>query len=385
MKKALAFFLVTIIIVSLMPSTIANTADYSMVGVILSQNADTFSIKADGTYFLKENSSSFTDGTLTVTRSSSSLLTVTHSEKGILYTGKSVSIMRENIDTDAGSLALGNFKYLGHFLISIVDGSVQIINHVPLSHYLYGVVKSAMSNSFPTEALKAQAIACKCLAINNFTLSNGIYTISDRASDLIYNGFDKNAKNIIKAVDATMNKALFANSAILDTRFCTSNGGETSLPSAQSEYYAIATDKYDFANPNSRIEKVSFSLGKSIDLPSSLHDTLIERVCAQLGEKADKIEEIYSVTPHSPSVKGASIGMTRCRFLLCVKNSENGTLYDNVACDIAFSALGCFRSPYLEAYWGEISQDSCTLFLARQGGGVGLSMRYLSNIVGIQR
>ena len=37
----------------------------------------------------------------------------------------------------------------------------KVVNRVPLSHYLYGVVAYEMSNSFPLEALKAQAVAAK--------------------------------------------------------------------------------------------------------------------------------------------------------------------------------------------------------------------------------
>lgn len=71
-----------------------------------------------------------------------------------------------NMDRSAGyaQLSTNSRKYLGHFYIKLAsNGYIQVVNKVPLAHYLYGVVGYEMNNSYPIEALKAQAVAANVM------------------------------------------------------------------------------------------------------------------------------------------------------------------------------------------------------------------------------
>ena len=59
----------------------------------------------------------------------------------------------------------GYCTYLGNMQFSIVEGHIRAINTLPIEHYLYGVVPFEMSNRFPVESLKAQAVLCPQLCI----------------------------------------------------------------------------------------------------------------------------------------------------------------------------------------------------------------------------
>ena len=55
----------------------------------------------------------------------------------------------------------GARRYLGDMKFVINGTSIDVINYIYLEEYLWGVVPHEMSNSFPAEALKAQAVAAR--------------------------------------------------------------------------------------------------------------------------------------------------------------------------------------------------------------------------------
>ena len=108
--------------------------------------------------------------------------------------------------------ASGTRLFLGHFSFTAANGVLQVVNRVPLSHYLYGVVGYEMSNTFPIEALKAQALAAKGYALLRIS-NSGSYDIGDTASDQVYKGYVSTNTNVIHAVDSTINEVLTYNGA----------------------------------------------------------------------------------------------------------------------------------------------------------------------------
>lgn len=51
--------------------------------------------------------------------------------------------------------------YRGEFIIENRDGSLVVVNNLPLEDYMLGVVPSEMPSKWNYEALKAQAIAAR--------------------------------------------------------------------------------------------------------------------------------------------------------------------------------------------------------------------------------
>ena len=170
MKRFTAVFLTLAFFVALaaFPAPQASAAaDYSTIKVKLTtNNATVLSMSVKGEYFINENGASFQGGTLTLRTNLDGTLSVSHSGEGELYTGASVSIMRAQMKPSAGYMYFNSRSYLGHFNVRVLSsGFLQVFNVVPLAHYLYGVVGHEMSNTFPIEALKAQAIAAKCYVL----------------------------------------------------------------------------------------------------------------------------------------------------------------------------------------------------------------------------
>lgn len=376
MRKTYVFFLIfTMIFCSFASVSLGETAEFDTVDVNISLDSDAFLLTLDvnGIYFIEENSVFLSGGTLKVTRNSDIELTVTHSKDGFLYKGKTISLIPKDTDIYSCGITLNGKLYPGSLILSADTSSFNIVNRVHISQYLYCVLPSSMPDSFPTEALKAQAVAAKSHALSVFKKEGSRYTVSDRESGLLYNGFNQNSKNVIYAVDATLGEALFFNSSILDSEYCISNGGETTLPENESRAYSVLVDDYDFVNPNSRIEKISFELGENKPIPKALSDMLMKKASSQLDSAISRIVAIYSVTPHSPNTSNAKRDYNLCRFNLRVESDEGK--FFNIHLDVAFSYAFGFLNRYLTSYWGEVRDNTCTLYHTRQGSGVGLSMR----------
>lgn len=158
----------------------------------------------------------------------------------------------------------GYRSYIGDMCFSISGSSLTLVNYIDIEHYLYGVVPYEMSDGWPIEALKAQAIAARNYAAKRLG-GGGSYDITDTSSDdQVYKGFDASASNAIAAVDATAGKVLLSGSTVIDTYYSASNGGWTELPyhrwggGATWPYYQITYDPFDLANPSSRYETITF-------------------------------------------------------------------------------------------------------------------------------
>ncbi|NLC44083.1 MAG: SpoIID/LytB domain-containing protein, partial [Clostridiales bacterium] len=150
------------------------------------------------------------------------------------------------------------------------------VNYISLEEYLYGVVAYEMSNSYPLEALKAQAVTARGYAVRAKT-SSGEYDIGDTASDQVYKGYSpSNTARVIEAVNSTVGEVLSHKGKIVESYYAASNGGQTDVPGNiwgfgknESEwkddynykagvypYYKIKDDPYDVENPGSKHQEI---------------------------------------------------------------------------------------------------------------------------------
>ncbi|MFD2670460.1 SpoIID/LytB domain-containing protein [Marinicrinis sediminis] len=123
-----------------------------------------------------------------------------------------------------------NRTYRGNMEVSMYEGQLAVINQLPFEKYLYSVVGTEMSGSWPIEALKAQAVAARTYALGQ-GMKYQIAHISDTTYDQAYYGLTRETSQTIKAVDATRGEVLTDKSGKLITPFYSSNaGGMTADP-----------------------------------------------------------------------------------------------------------------------------------------------------------
>lgn len=198
-------------------------------------------------------------------------LTVAAGEKGITVNGKAVSSQSIYIQLDAkakkGYLDLNGNSYRGNLCVSYRKDKARLIamNEVTLEEYLYGVVPNEMSPSWPTEALKAQAVAARTFVLHDLKkhASEG-YDVCATTHCQVYRGQKSEDARTNGAVTATAGEYLTHNGKAIVSLFHASGGGHTENSEnvwGQKEPYLRGVPDYDHHSPSHKWE-VKMTLGK---------------------------------------------------------------------------------------------------------------------------
>jgi SpoIID/LytB domain protein len=270
MHKKIALLLCVIMVLSavfgIFSIASANT-DYTYVRVKLSIGTPTsFSFLVDGNYSV---SGTALERQLYTVRIDGSQLRL-YRGSTLVASGSTIYLTRhqgtagQNNSIWLNNTAQGYRSYIGDMSFSIQSGAIQMVNRIYIEEYLYGVVPYEMSNSFPMEALKSQAVAARNYTVSKISAS-GTYDLTDLSSiDQVYKGYDPSLTNAIAAVNATAGKVIKQGSTIIAAYYSASNGGATDVPvhrwggGASWTYYDIQPDPYDLANPSSLYETIYF-------------------------------------------------------------------------------------------------------------------------------
>ena len=164
MKKSFRWLALALVL-SLLPLSFAARAEKTegIVRVLLTRLklTDQLSLSLDGSYTL--NGISFQRGSdLTVSCKTGTLMV--YYEGMALDAGKSLVFLRHAVKggEENGVRFAGAYElHPGDLHLSVRSGQLQAVLHAPVEEYLLGVVPYEMSDSFPLEALKAQAITAR--------------------------------------------------------------------------------------------------------------------------------------------------------------------------------------------------------------------------------
>jgi len=130
---------------------------------------------------------------------------------------------------NGGILALDGMRYRGSFRVSVDDaGKVQMINHVDLEAYLYGVVPQEMSPKWAEDAIKAQAVAARSYALYIKQKSaDRPYDLVATIASQVYGGYDAENPASTLAVDATRGEVMTYDGRLTIAYFHANSGGFT--------------------------------------------------------------------------------------------------------------------------------------------------------------
>lgn len=337
-----AIFLITSLFVALTstfvfaPSAKA-AAFYTDIRVLISTGTvKSIDITAVGDYYLKENDS-FKIGTDKMTVSmTGNRPTIT--SKGKTFTASSITLVSRDYKGTSSYIKFKNSKYgvctyLGNMAFDVSKGSLRVINTLPIEHYLYGVVPYEMSNTFPTEALKSQAICARGYATANCSANRSrVYDILDTSADQVYHGYASKYTRAISAVDDTAGKVLIYDGDIIQTYYSASNGGQTELTgnvwNSNLPYYVQRDDIYDVENP--------YSIGEESFIPSEFNSEtlpLMDKTVLNMiqsgaenaaGGKVTLISTLC-ITAYAPKFAPPSRCFTMADVVLMVKTADGKT------------------------------------------------------------
>ena len=159
-------------------------------------------------------------------------LTIRRSGKSFLLDKKGISaselrVLIPNAKQEA-ALQLAGKSYRGELLLRIEAAGIQVINKLPLDAYLYGVVGGEMSEAWPAEALKAQAVAARTFALYSRDKHKGAgFDVCATTHCQVYGGIAAEGSSVRAAVDATRGEVLCYQGKPIYAAFHTSSGGMT--------------------------------------------------------------------------------------------------------------------------------------------------------------
>ena len=148
--------------------------------------------------------------------------------------------------------------YPGDLTLTVKDGAIRPVMTLPLESYLLGVVPYEMSDSFPLEALKVQAVCARTYALSKMN-GSGEYDVVDNTNDQVFRGTPDKCENTARAVEETAGLVLTFNNNLITAWYSASNGGQTELPGNVWKgdnipgCFAMVDDPWDAQNPDSTV------------------------------------------------------------------------------------------------------------------------------------
>lgn len=187
---------------------------------------------------------------------------------------------------DGGVISVNNNPYRGEIEVFLRNGYLTVVNILSVEEYLCGVVSREMPDSFPLEALKAQAVAARTYTYANWNkhLAEG-FNLCATVDCQVYGGAAAATPKAIHAVTSTGNEVLRYNGSLINAYYHASSGGYTENSEnvwSESVPYLRGVPDYDFDSPYADWS-VSYS-------PAEL-DSILQQGGLTVG-KLEKIEPL---------------------------------------------------------------------------------------------
>ena len=254
-----------------------------------------------------------------------------------LDAGERITFSRHATDTnEENGVRVGNELYLhpGDLVLTIRDGQLRCVLYAPLEEYLLGVVPYEMSDSFPLEALKAQAVAARTYALKKMG-STQDYDVVDNTNDQAYYGVLASNQNAARAVKETKGIAGYYKGQLAMCYYTASNGGQVELvenawSAGDYGYITQHDDPYDVENAESVVKSASIKkiVRQETDL-KGLAPLLKAGIAEQLealgydgDEKNIRIDQVTGISLLDPKYGIKSKVMTKVRFALSVSGRK---------------------------------------------------------------
>ena len=131
-------------------------------------------------------------------------------------------------------------------------GSLNVVNALALEQYVKGVMPNEVPPSWPTEELKAQAVAVRSIAITGDVGGNGFDLYSDTRSQ-VYKGLESEYARTNDAVAATRGQVVTYGGEVAQTLYSACSGGHTesavNVFGSPVPYLVGVPDPYDYYCP----------------------------------------------------------------------------------------------------------------------------------------
>ena len=316
-------------------------AEKNTVRVLLTRLnlTDRLEIALDGSYTL--DGMSFQRGSRLVLSCATGRIMVYY-EGMALDSGKELVLTRHQAaeGLENGLRLNGDYAlYRGDLHVKTDGKMLTAVLHIPIEEYLLGVVPYEMSDIFPLEALKAQAVAARTYALYKMRGASGAYDLVDNTNDQVFRGYNASNERAIRAVQETAGVACYNNGALAICYYTASNGGQVELVrnvwgKGEGDYITMHDDPYDVENPESVVKSAAIAktAKDGIVYNQQLTDYLLDGVSEAVtalgysGDAADtRIAGVAGISLHTPQGGTSAKVMTQMRFDLTVQCRQKPT------------------------------------------------------------
>ncbi len=190
---------------------------------------------------------------------------------------KGDGIMAAGASLDEMIITVNGVSYRDGVCFSLNDDNkICVNNYVSVEHYLWGVISSEMSSSYPIEALKAQAVSARSYTYANIGKHNALGFDLCRSSDCqVYGGVSAETDSCTAACKATEGFVMKYNGTLATGYYYANSGGYTMnsedvwvaaipyLRSIKDEYSPELkwTLNYTFEEVRTAMENAGYALG----------------------------------------------------------------------------------------------------------------------------
>ncbi|MFO7558340.1 MAG: SpoIID/LytB domain-containing protein [Desulfobacterales bacterium] len=187
-------------------------------------------------------------------------LKFTWNKKFLMLNGKTLPRASCRIASDAPAVKVDGVPYRGCLIISARPKSLELVNHLPLEQYLYGVVPKEMPDTWAEHALMAQAVAARTYALYiRMKNRHKPYDLESTTASQVYGGYHSESKRSTRAVDATRGKVITHDGKLIIAYFHSSSGGHTEDPAnvwntEEVPYLRGIPDRYSDNSPQQKWE-----------------------------------------------------------------------------------------------------------------------------------
>lgn len=232
----------------------------------------------------------------------------------------------------------GGNLYPGTLRLTVENGLLIPVLTLSVEDYLMGVVPYEMSNLFPLEALKAQAVCARTYALAHLNPS-AAYDMVDTTTNQVFRGINPANLNAIRAIKETAGVVGSYNGELATCYYAASNGGQTELVEnvwsggGDWGYYRMADDPYDLENPESPVKRARLNKSGS-NLPDAFHQLLSAQMAARLTQQG------FATAPEAFRVDGItamSLGAPR--------NGEGSRLMTELTLTFTWSGRRLLSTP----------------------------------------
>ena len=306
--------------------------------------------------------------------------------------------------------------YCGDLVFSLrQDGCLRVIVNMQIEDYLYGVVPYEMSDTFPLEALKAQAVTARTYAMQRAARRTAQdYDVCDTTDDQVFKGLDARFELPIQAVDETRGLVGMYKGGYAECFYSASNGGQTALATdvwgaGDYGYLDMRDDPYDLENPESLVKTATIPQNAR-EMNAELYNLLTQQAGEQLfrqnelmAGEAVGLFEVQNVETVNPVYGGDSRQYGTIRFTVTAgvrrftgpatagvqQLGEVEMLKEPLTLELDFydqvrGTLGlALNSAKSEMVTVEKTKDGFVLSSRRYGHGVGMSQRGAQRMAGV--